>query len=453
MPRLYSPIEPGVDDQSRWPVKGHALTEHLRGVPLTELPEIWAESVSTATVVTTIGANQGAVASQIGDPVDYTRDAIHIEWYRSTDLMYAVTLGVYDVQRVPESSAGDTLDDTTSLPLGDNIAGENRGFRLGRKSGNQLMIQQDENADVTLTQNDEIRTRYATYDNGVLGGKFRKLIVPSDHVIWLKRRASAQPGAPTGVTYSGTSVGLPAAVTTAGWVLLGDTNPTGSAPIWYARATADYDHDTATWTVGAFTVLSFPDDRAELALEITFSSTRTGARHAPPQVDADLFAHFRLNTNDPVQTVQIREDSDPPWTYPSTVVRWTPTTMNNTYDYNMVTPVALDSYAFMNLLIRTDPMSDRSAFPIILPTNALFSSISTSYSWVNTVSYVVAINRTGVSHFRIDDATQPTPDWNGFSFYLFRNSADDIRTMRGLRMFDPTDTSGNRGMTFTISFH
>ena len=452
MPRIYSPIVPGSTDESRWPVKAHSLTSHQRGVPITELPEIWGESASTTPVTATIGVDGGATAAQIGDPVDYTKDAIHIRWSRSGTLLYALVLGVYDVQRVPERGAGDTLTDADSLPLGDNIAGDNVGFRIGRKAGNQLLIQQDENADITLAQNDEIQVYFSTYDSGVLGGKFRKFTIPTDYVIWLKIRSASQPSAPTGVTYSGAIVALPTAVTNAGWVLLNAPDPTGVDPIWYARAVATYVHASSTWTVGAFTVLSFPNDRDELALELTFSATRTGTRHAAPQVDADMFAHFRLNPNDPIQTVQIREETPSPWTYPTTVVRWTPTSTNTSLDYNLVTPTIVDDYAFMLLNIRTHPQGGRSSFPIIIPTNTLFPVSATATSWQDTVSFIVAVNTSGISHLRIDDE-QPSPSWNGFSFYPFRNITDDLRLLRGLRLFNPTDTSGSKGMTFTIAFH
>ena len=452
MPRIYSPIVPGKDDESQYPVKSHALLDHERGVPITELPEVWASSESSLASNATIGNDHAATAISVGTPIDLTRDAVNILWYRAGRLMYRLVLGVYDILRPPAVNPGTTLTDSNSQSFGETVAGEHRGFRLGRKSDNSLLIQQDSSATVTLNQGDEIRVFTSIYEGGVLGGKFRKLKVPQNDVIWLKIRSATQPTAPTGVTYSGTASTLPQAVMDAGWVLMSDADPTGNNALWYARADATYDYDTETWTVSAFTVLGFPADNPAIGLELTFSATETGTRHAPPQVATDQFAHFRVTPDGTRRTVRIVPAKEDPFLFGTSSTAWIPITSSNTTDLVFSNPVDLDSYGLMVITCRT-LLGATNQVPMFIPTYVIDPQTSTSYSWIDSKSWWLHYNSNGVSYLQGDDDTAPSGGFQNFAFYPYRNVSDDRRRVRGLRLFSPTDQAGSGGVLLRITFH
>ena len=453
MPRLYSPIEPGVNDESRWPVKPFALTPHERGVPITEMPEIWGVSSTSVMATVTIDSNEAATAVAItANPINFSDDAIQIDWYRGTTLMYSLVLGVLDAVRPAAVSVGDTMDDTNSQSFGETIGAEHRGFRQGRTSDNLILIQQDSNATVTLAQDDEIRVSTNVYETGVLGNKFARAQTAQTSTVWIKTRSASQPAAvPSGTTFNGNTAILSAGVTAAGWVPLRAVDPTGNDPLWYARATAEYSLSTLTWTVGAFTILSFPADRVESGLEIAFSSDGT-TRHAAPQLTTDKYVHFRSTPNGAWQRVSINPVREQ-WIEVITGYSWFPSLSDGRRTLTFPGPIDLDEYSTMQIGVRGSVIARASTYPFLFPTNELYPTTSTDFAWQNGVSYALIVEPSGSSFIQTDSFRFPPGRWNGCTIYPYRNSGDSSRTIRGFRLFAALETGGNNGMIFSVHLH
>ena len=453
MPRVYSPIEPGIDDPRQYPLKEFAMTTHERGVPITELPEVWGVSSSTVMAATAIDSNGATAAVAItAGSISLVDDAIQIDWYRGTTLMYSLVLGVLDAVRPDAVSVGDTMDDTNSQSFGETINGEHRGFRQGRTADNRMLIQQDENATVTLAANDEIRVSMNIYETGVLGNKFARTRTPQSSTIWIKTRDISQPThIPSGTTYNGQIATLSPSVAVGGWVLLSAPDPSGSAPLWYARAEATYSHSTRTWSVGAFTVLTFPADRVESGLEITFSPDGS-TRHVAPQLSTDKYVHFRLTPDGAWQQVSINPVRDQ-WRSISVETSWFPTVGNARRNLTLTEPIDLDEYSFVQISVRGSVINRATAYPYLFPTNRLQPSTATAMSWQNGISYVIVVNPDGSQYYQTDNFSFPAGRWNGFSLYPYRASGDNARILRGFRVFGPLDTAGSNGMIINISVH
>ena len=453
MPRLYSPIEAGVDDPTRFPVKPFAMTPHERGVPITELPEVWGVSSTTQLAATTIDSNAAVAAVAItAVPINFVHDAIQIDWYRGTTLMYSLVLGVLDATRPTAVSVGDTMDDTNSQPFGETVGGEHIGFRQGRTSDNLILIQQDENAAVTLAANDEIRVSFNIYETGVLGNKFARTRTPQTDVIWLKTRRSVQPpDVPGGTTFNGRIATLSTDAFNAGWVHLHAPDPAGGTPLWYARATAQYFYSTRTWTVGTFTTLTFPADRVESGLEIAFSSDGI-TRHTAPQLSTDEYVHFRVTPSGTWQSARINPVRDQ-WISVANTFTWFPAIGNARRTLTLSEAIDLNDYAFVQVGVRATVMTRASTYPFLLPTNELNPIIETDWSWQNGISYALVVSPNGSHYFQTNDVFLPPGTWNGCTIYPYREAGDGARILRGFRLFDPFETSGNNGMIFTISVH
>ena len=163
---------------------------------------------------------------------------------------------------------------------------------LGRTANNELLVQHNNahplllgTSGIANTNNIGMSFAFEVYAGGMLGSRIAALrAFDSTHRIAIKGRFAARPTAPAEgvVTYDGLE---PIIQQGSGWVLARDADPTGTAPLWYAATTADYDHVYKTWSVDnqewliAGTDVSVID--TSVAFQVQFAETVTGPWHTP----------------------------------------------------------------------------------------------------------------------------------------------------------------------------